>query len=113
MKRIILILCVLLCAGFGINFDLCSGVSDSIPKYEIRTCQVVECYPDEEDANTQWVYVIVCGGRYDGHVYEIKEPMKKIFYAYQDLGLIFDTGRTYDPEDDEPDPDKVLKPNMV
>ena len=116
MRKMILILCVLLCAGFGLNIGLSTEVSTEVPdsnpiRYQVRTCEVAEFYPDEEDSCFQWVYVVVCGGEYDGHVYEMYQPIEKNFHVYQGLEIVFDTRNTDDPIDDKPL--NIIKPNMI
>lgn len=115
MKRYvtILILCIVFCAGPGLNLGLDSGeVSEPNPnQYQVRNCIVAECYPDEEDAGFQWVFILVTGGDYDGNVYEMRRPSSEKFHADQGLEVVFDTACTSDPTDDAPV--NVLKPNMV
>lgn len=114
MKRVILILCVILCAGFGLNYGLKvdeTGLESNYVLYQVRNCNVVECYPDESDPEYQWVYIEVSGGEYDGHLYEMHRPANEGFHAEQGLEVVFNTANTSDPTDDMPV--NVLKPNMV
>lgn len=112
MRRIIIILCIVLCIGFGLNLGLGFKVSEPNPNlYQARNCEVVECYPDENDEGFQWVYVMITGGEYDGHLYEMHRPIGEHFHAYQGLEVVFDTAETSDPTDDMPV--NVIKPNMV
>lgn len=117
MRRIIIILCIVLCTGFGLNLgfqtEVIEPVSDPYQghQYQARNCEVVECYPDEAHEGFQWVYVVVSGGEYDGHLYEMHRPIGEHFHAYQGLEVVFDTAETSDPTDDMPV--NVIKPNMV
>lgn len=112
MRKMFLILCLLLSIGFGLNLGLQPEVSKpNLNRYQARTCEVVECYPDESDAGFQWVYVEVSEGQYDGHLYEMHRPIEEHFHAYQGLEIVFDTAQTSDPTDDMPV--NIIKPNMA
>ena len=109
--HMISVLFVALCIGFGLNLGLATEVPEPIPnQYQARTCEVVECYPDEEDAGFQYIFVLVTGGDCDGNLYEMRRPSSERFHVNQGLEIVFNTGLTSDPTDDEPV--NIIKPNF-